>query len=302
MSKLPSFQFYPGDWMRNPNLLRCSLSAQGAAIKMLCLMFDGERRGYLGDDDNAWTDEEVAIAIGGPYEIALAAVQEVMTKGVFQRRKSGCICSRRLIELENIRINRSIAGKNGMEKRWSPDKKQDEVLKNNKSITKRLQIDNKSITNALQNDNPSSSSSYSKLKTYTSCMSEKTPTASGDRIVLSQEEKKEKSAKKTNRRLERFCELFKAKFSRPYLITNFAESGALAKRTESMMDDSEFDRAVEEYFKCNDQRIVENGHPFSWFCKDMHRWRSKVLGLRPKVGVEAWLEQQRLLEKGVAGV
>ena len=88
-----------------------------------------------------------------------------------------------------------------MEKRWSPDKKQDEVLKNNKSITKRLQIDNKSITNALQNDNPSSSSSYSKLKTYTSCMSEKTPTASGDRIVLSQEEKKEKSAKKTNRRL-----------------------------------------------------------------------------------------------------
>lgn len=289
MSKLPSFQFYPGDWMRDPNLLRCSLSAQGAAIKMLCLMFDGERRGYLGSDDQAWTDEEVAIAIGGPYEIALAAVQEVMTKGVFQRRKSGCICSRRLIELQNIRNNRSIAGQKGNEKRWNTDKNEEKVENDRKTIAKLSQSYRKPIASASQNDRSSSSSSYSKLNTYTSCMSEKPLTTPVDNFVLISE--KPKKALKTNKRLEMFCELFQKKFGRPYLVTNFGESGALAKRTEAMMSDSEFERAVAEYFQCNEQRIVENGHPFSWFCRDMHRWRSKVLGVKSKSGPELWYEE-----------
>jgi hypothetical protein len=44
--KLPSFQFYPGDWMKDPALRSVSLEARGLWIDMLCLLFESGRRGY----------------------------------------------------------------------------------------------------------------------------------------------------------------------------------------------------------------------------------------------------------------
>ena len=42
--KLPSFQFYPGDWMKDPGLRSVSLEARGLWIDMLCLLFESGRR------------------------------------------------------------------------------------------------------------------------------------------------------------------------------------------------------------------------------------------------------------------
>ena len=33
--KLPAFQFYPGDWRKDPNLCRCSHAAKGVWIDMI---------------------------------------------------------------------------------------------------------------------------------------------------------------------------------------------------------------------------------------------------------------------------
>ncbi len=43
--KLPSFQFYPGDWMKDPALRSVSLEARGLWMDMLCLLFESVRRG-----------------------------------------------------------------------------------------------------------------------------------------------------------------------------------------------------------------------------------------------------------------
>ena len=39
--------FYPGDWFKDPALRSVSLAARGLWIDMLCLMFEGDHRGYL---------------------------------------------------------------------------------------------------------------------------------------------------------------------------------------------------------------------------------------------------------------
>jgi hypothetical protein len=43
--KLPAFQFYPGDWRKDPNLCRCSHAAKGVWIDMICLMHSDSKIG-----------------------------------------------------------------------------------------------------------------------------------------------------------------------------------------------------------------------------------------------------------------
>ena len=113
MSKLPSFQFYPGDWLKDPNLRRCSHAAKGVWIDMLCLMFEAEERGVLASNGVAWSDEEVACAIGGNSVTTLGAIAELTSKGVVKRRANGALYSSRLVRDENKRKLCSEAGKRG---------------------------------------------------------------------------------------------------------------------------------------------------------------------------------------------
>jgi hypothetical protein len=47
MGKLPSFQFYPGDWLKDPQLRMASMSSKGIWIDLLCAMFEAKERGAL---------------------------------------------------------------------------------------------------------------------------------------------------------------------------------------------------------------------------------------------------------------
>lgn len=73
--KRPSFQFYPGDWRANSNLRRCSWSARGVWLEVMCLMHDSERYGVL-----AWSLKEIAQALG----CGAAPLNELVTKGVLK--------------------------------------------------------------------------------------------------------------------------------------------------------------------------------------------------------------------------
>ncbi len=46
-SKLPAFQFYPGDWLKDPAVRSLPLEARGLWIDLLCIMHESDRRGYL---------------------------------------------------------------------------------------------------------------------------------------------------------------------------------------------------------------------------------------------------------------
>lgn len=112
-AKLPSFQFYPGDWRKDPDLSRCSKAAKGVWIDMLCLMFECEDRGVFATGGEPWTDEEIAAAIGGDTGANLACIDELLRKGVARRNDSGAIFSRRLVRDEQKRRARVQSGQAG---------------------------------------------------------------------------------------------------------------------------------------------------------------------------------------------
>lgn len=111
--KLPAFQFYPGDWLKDANLRRCSHAAKGVWIDMLCLMFEADERGVLATNGVAWSDEDIACAIGGDTTTTISAIQELTFKGVAKRRSNGAVYSKRMVADENKRQLCSAAGKKG---------------------------------------------------------------------------------------------------------------------------------------------------------------------------------------------
>lgn len=105
MSKLPAFMFYPGDWMKDPNLRRCSQAARGVWIDMLCLMFECEQRGVLITGSSPWSREDAAAAVGGNADVTLRCIDELVAKGVCKVREDGALYSKRLLDDETNRVN-----------------------------------------------------------------------------------------------------------------------------------------------------------------------------------------------------
>lgn len=110
MAKLPYMPFYPGDWMKDANLRRCSPSARGIWIDMLCLMFDSPERGVLTFNGRPWTDEEIVNSIPG---CATDLLGTLLDNGVAKRREDGAVYSSRLVNDEKIRSVRAVSGSKG---------------------------------------------------------------------------------------------------------------------------------------------------------------------------------------------
>src|SRR5258708_17221607 len=97
MGKLPAFQFYPGDWQKDPSLRRCSKAAKGVWMDMMCLLFECPVRGVFVDaGGRPWGDEEIAAAIGGDIAANLECIAELVAKGVVPRHARGALFLRRL--------------------------------------------------------------------------------------------------------------------------------------------------------------------------------------------------------------
>lgn len=113
MSKKPAFQFYPGDWRKDQNLSRASLSAKGALIEIMCLAFESEKRGMLVTDKKPWTIEEIAYAIGGDMQKNILAIEELLNKKILKKDKKNVIFSARMVRDEKLSKVRRVAGSKG---------------------------------------------------------------------------------------------------------------------------------------------------------------------------------------------
>ncbi|MEM9372611.1 MAG: hypothetical protein AAGA55_03125, partial [Planctomycetota bacterium] len=109
MAKQPAFQFYPGDWLKDPALRLCTPAARGAWIDMLCLMFESEDRGHLITNGQAWTIADIARAIGCQPK----SVRELIAKGVARESEAGVIFSPRMVRDAKVAKARSEAGSKG---------------------------------------------------------------------------------------------------------------------------------------------------------------------------------------------
>lgn len=105
MSKLPSFQFYPGDWMKDPALRSCTVAARGLWIDLVCLMFECPERGVLARADGTpFTNREISRATGVGLKVVNRLVGELSNAGVLQRNSRGATSSRRLQRDELRRV------------------------------------------------------------------------------------------------------------------------------------------------------------------------------------------------------
>ncbi|MDI9588936.1 MAG: hypothetical protein QM234_08305 [Acidobacteriota bacterium] len=102
--KTPSFQFYPGDWLKDPALMTCSYTERGIWMSILCLMFLSPTKYSLtkcvSHKRVGLKISEVAKALRVQKKSLLALVE----KGVMrQSRRSGIFFSARLLRDERAR-------------------------------------------------------------------------------------------------------------------------------------------------------------------------------------------------------
>lgn len=95
MAKLPSFTFYPGDWLRN-DVAGCSLEAQGLWLRMMIVMHDAEVYGELSVGGYPMPDEFVAKKCGISRTKYRKFLKELEDFSVINREKTGVIYSGRM--------------------------------------------------------------------------------------------------------------------------------------------------------------------------------------------------------------
>ncbi len=128
--KIPAFQFYPGDALRDSSLRACSLEARGLWYEMLWIMHDATPRGYLKVSNKDILPELPRI-IGIKEKKLKKLLFELENAGVFSKNNEGIIYSRRMIRDEEIRIKRAEGGsKSLMNQRVPrPSQKNKDILK-----------------------------------------------------------------------------------------------------------------------------------------------------------------------------
>jgi len=159
MTKLPSIQFYPGDWMKDPQLRSVSLEARGLWIDLLCMMSESDPRGYLQINGKAPSETQLARMVGCDKEEISRGLSELSCAGVYSTTKAGVIFSRRMVKDNHLLDVRRKCGKMGGNpalKKGKPNPYYNSIKDNQDKQTDK-QTDNQKIT-------PSSSSSSSKKK------------------------------------------------------------------------------------------------------------------------------------------
>lgn len=94
--KLPAFQFYPGDWLRD-SVAGCSLAAQGLWLRVMFLAHDSERYGYLSINGVAMPRDFIARKVGCSLDEFDTLLIELDRAGVPGRTPEGIIFSRRMV-------------------------------------------------------------------------------------------------------------------------------------------------------------------------------------------------------------
>lgn len=116
-SRFDNFKFFPRDWFGEQGLRKCSLTARGLWIDMLCLMHEAEPYGHLTHRINRQpiSPEELTKFVGKGEDVkkVITLLDELRKNGVFSETEEGVIYSRRLVRDHKKRTDGSRGGKAG---------------------------------------------------------------------------------------------------------------------------------------------------------------------------------------------
>lgn len=96
MGKLPSFQFYPGDWLRD-QIAGCSWAAQGLWLRLMIIAHDAEPYGHLAINGVSIPHENLARMCGGTLSEYTAMITELDRVGIPSYTPDGVMYSRRMV-------------------------------------------------------------------------------------------------------------------------------------------------------------------------------------------------------------
>jgi hypothetical protein len=114
MSKLPAFQFYPGDWRKDPGVQSLSFHDRGVWFEILLLMHESDERGRLLLNGKKMPEDALARLLGLDNQILTTTLTTLLTYGVASVcEETGCIVCRRMVRDEQLREVRKKAGKLG---------------------------------------------------------------------------------------------------------------------------------------------------------------------------------------------
>jgi hypothetical protein len=112
--KLPSFQFYPGDWRKDPGVQSLEYHDRGVWFEIMCIMHDSEERGRLVLNGKPMPQSALARLLGLDNQILTTTLTTLLDRGVASRdSESGVIYCRRMVRDEKLRQVRQEAGKLG---------------------------------------------------------------------------------------------------------------------------------------------------------------------------------------------
>jgi hypothetical protein len=155
MAKLPSLQFYPGDWLRD-SVSGCSLAAQGLWLRLMILMHDSERYGYLCNNGLPIPSDQLARRCGSTLAEYEELMLELESAGVPSRTKDGIIYSRRMTRDAEERARNAERQRKHYESKKEKPNRQPNRQPNTKP--------NGNLTATSQKSHNPSSSSYSDTK------------------------------------------------------------------------------------------------------------------------------------------
>lgn len=112
--KMPAFQFYPGDWRKDPGVQALDYETRGIWIEILCLMHESDERGVLLLNGRTMPVEALARLLGLTHPKLNKHLTKLLDHGVIRRRdRDGALYSKRMVADEHLLQVRREAGKLG---------------------------------------------------------------------------------------------------------------------------------------------------------------------------------------------
>ena len=111
--KRPSFQYYPGDWVRSLDIRSCSLAARGLWLEMMNIMHEAEPYGYLVINNKPISLPVLARMVGATQSEIEPLLDELEALGVYSKDENGAIYCRRMVRDEQFRSVRRKCGELG---------------------------------------------------------------------------------------------------------------------------------------------------------------------------------------------
>ena len=109
----PSFQFYPNDWLSDPELRSCSVTARGLFIDLMCLMHRSKVYGKLMINGSRPEDKQVINLLRIHHKTYQKALKELLAYGVLKVDGEGIYYNARMMKDKVVRDQAIAFGKLG---------------------------------------------------------------------------------------------------------------------------------------------------------------------------------------------